>query len=41
MLTGAVEAVTSTQSATLTVQTNHDADAEDETIALNYTLAVR
>ena len=32
------EAVTSTQSATLTVQTHHDADAEDETIALSYNL---
>ena len=32
------EAVTSTQSATLIVQTNHDPDAEDETITLSYVL---
>ena len=32
------EAITSTQTATLTVQTNHDPDAEDETIMLGYTL---
>ena len=30
--------MTSTQTATLIVQTNHDPDAEDETITLSYTL---
>ena len=34
--TGATEAITSTQSGTVIVQTHHDTDAEDETIGLTY-----
>ena len=36
---GATEAITATRTATLIVQTHHDADAEDETITLDTTVS--